>query len=59
MTENTELEEEKPHGPAIAGYSNMTWPQTPWIECLCGWESSMGNHTWRDVGEEFDSHLNA
>jgi len=54
--------EQKPeeHGPELCAYCNLPGPQqTPFISCLCGWESSNGNRLWEDVGREFDEHLKA
>jgi len=46
------------HGPREAAYSNLPGPkQWPWLECLCGWQSSRDNVNWEDVGREFDEHL--
>lgn len=51
-------DQEVQHGPECAGYSNLPGPeQTPFINCLCGWQSSMDNESWEQVGEEFDGHL--
>jgi len=60
-TSTTPLSLPELHGPEESGYDNIGYiaygKPCPWIRCLCGWESSNGNHSWQDAGEDFDRHL--
>lgn len=46
------------HGPSEWGMTKLPDSRaTPWLRCLCGWESAIANLWWEDVGKEFDEHL--
>ena len=60
ITDSIREIKEVEHGPEFAGYDNIGFTiynkPCPYIRCICGFETK-SNHTWEDVGMEFDEHL--
>ena len=45
------------HGIEDAFYAFTPLGQKPFMLCSCGFETSRGNDTWAETGEELDEHL--